>query len=57
MREGYTAEEIMTRPDGIAVVGVFIIVGNDGSALSTLDSALKSVVNKGKNFVMHFLTI
>lgn len=48
VREGYTAKEIMTNSDGIAVVAIFLTVGKDGTAWSTLDTALKSVIKKGK---------
>uniref|UniRef100_A0A915E2P8 Carbonic anhydrase n=1 Tax=Ditylenchus dipsaci TaxID=166011 RepID=A0A915E2P8_9BILA len=46
-KEGYSANQITSEPDGLAVVGIFLNVGTDGRALATLTSGLDQVVNYG----------
>lgn len=47
MKEGYSVDEVMSKPDGLAVVAVFVQIGKDASSLSTLNAALSKVVERG----------
>ncbi|XGW32695.1 hypothetical protein V3C99_017324 [Haemonchus contortus] len=46
-REGLTLQEAIRKPDGLAVVGVFLLIGHDGGPLSSISSALESVIYPG----------
>ncbi|WKY15086.1 hypothetical protein Q1695_000530 [Nippostrongylus brasiliensis] len=47
VRQGLTLAEAIRKPDGIAVVGVFLLIGHDGSAMASVSSALESIVFPG----------
>lgn len=41
--------QIPSEQDSLAVIGVFLAIGNDGSALKYVDDALKNVVEPSKS--------
>ncbi|KAK5979071.1 Carbonate dehydratase eukaryotic-type [Trichostrongylus colubriformis] len=47
VRQGLTVQEAIKKPDGVAVVGVFLVIGHDGSSMSSVSSVLESVVFPG----------
>jgi len=49
VKEEYnTLTEALEQPDGLAVVGIFMYIGNDGSSMANLETGLKRVVEQGK---------
>ncbi|PIO71599.1 carbonate dehydratase, eukaryotic-type [Teladorsagia circumcincta] len=47
VRQGISLQEAIRRPDGIAVVGVFLIIGHDGGPMASVSSVLESVIFTG----------
>jgi len=37
----------LEQPDGLAVVGIFMYIGNEGSSMANLETGLKRVVEQG----------
>jgi carbonic anhydrase len=52
-KEGYADNETLLHKDALAVVGAFLTLGNDGSALAMLDTALRTVAVKGHEISLH----
>uniref|UniRef100_A0A1I8B487 Carbonic anhydrase n=1 Tax=Meloidogyne hapla TaxID=6305 RepID=A0A1I8B487_MELHA len=46
VKEEYTLTEALEQPDGLAVVGIFMYIGSDGSSMANLESGLKRVVEQ-----------
>ncbi|KAK6060242.1 hypothetical protein COOONC_02103 [Cooperia oncophora] len=40
VRQGLTLQEAVRKPDGIAVVGVFLIIGHDGTSMASVSHVL-----------------
>ncbi|KAH7699574.1 Eukaryotic-type carbonic anhydrase family protein, partial [Aphelenchoides avenae] len=53
VKEGYAANETMLHADALAVVGVFLTLGNDGASLAMLDNAIKQVPKKGEEITVY----
>ncbi|VDM75872.1 unnamed protein product [Strongylus vulgaris] len=57
VRHDLALPEAVRRPDGIAVVGVFLLIGHDGSPTAAVSSVLENIIYPGeKNALMinHF---
>uniref|UniRef100_A0A1I7X062 Alpha-carbonic anhydrase domain-containing protein n=1 Tax=Heterorhabditis bacteriophora TaxID=37862 RepID=A0A1I7X062_HETBA len=50
VRSDLNMVDAIRRPDGLAVVGVFLTVGHDGSSVASLSSALENVVHTVKAY-------
>uniref|UniRef100_A0A183BXX0 Carbonic anhydrase n=1 Tax=Globodera pallida TaxID=36090 RepID=A0A183BXX0_GLOPA len=51
VKDGFTVQEAAEQSDGLAVVGVFYHIGDDGTSMAQLESGLKSVVEKANCLV------
>ncbi|VDO94652.1 unnamed protein product [Heligmosomoides polygyrus] len=47
VRQGLSIQEAVRKPDGIAVVGVFFVIGHDGSSMAAVSSVLESIIFPG----------
>ncbi|KAI1723410.1 eukaryotic-type carbonic anhydrase domain-containing protein [Ditylenchus destructor] len=52
MKEGYSPQEALIQPDGLAVVAVFFFVSNDGTAWMTLDSGLRKLIKGDQSTIV-----
>ncbi|KAK6015496.1 carbonate dehydratase, eukaryotic-type [Ostertagia ostertagi] len=52
VRQGIELQEALKRPDGIAVVGVFLVIGHDDAPLSSLSPVLGNVTHYGNETVV-----
>ncbi|KAK6766493.1 hypothetical protein RB195_026039 [Necator americanus] len=49
VRHDLTLPEAVRKPDGIAVVGVFLVIGHDGSSTAAVSSVLENIIFPGNS--------
>ncbi|KJH46154.1 carbonate dehydratase, eukaryotic-type [Dictyocaulus viviparus] len=57
MRHDVTPAEALRKSDGVAVIGVFVVIGNDGSPMSTFSPLLENILHPGMKKSLYFFMI